>query len=158
MSSWLSWPARALERLDGLGPFLMRLWLAQAFVMAGWTKLSAGWQAPEWFAGLRFPWIVAWLPVNLNWALAGLAEVALGLALLVGWQTRLAAAGLLFITYVAMYTVHLDLGWRGWNQIETDQGQGFMVPLMMAVMLGNLLTQGGGRYGLDAWRRPTPRT
>jgi len=26
----------------------------------------------------------------------------------------------------AVYSVHFDLGWAGWNQIETDDGQGFV--------------------------------
>lgn len=49
--------------------------------------------------------------------------------------------------------MHFDLGWAGWNQIETEQGQGFKVPLMLALMLLAVLTQGGGQYALDAWRR-----
>jgi putative oxidoreductase len=70
------------------------------------------------------------------------------LAVLIGFYSRLAAIGLLFITYVAVYTVHFDLGWAGWNQIETDAGLGFKVPLMLAIMLFAIVTQGGGRYSI----------
>ena len=45
--------------------------------------------------------------------------------------------------------MHFDLGWAGWNQIDTDAGQGFKVPLMLAIMLFAILTQGGGQYAAD---------
>jgi putative oxidoreductase len=73
-------------------------------------------------------------------------EASLSLLLLLGVGSRFASLGLLFVTYVAIYTVHFDLGWAGWNQIETDQGQGFKVPLMLALMLLTILTQGPGRF------------
>lgn len=151
MNSPLTWPDWLAEQLDGLGLLALRLWLAQEFVFAGWTKLAGGLHAPEWFAGLSFPWMLAWLPADANWVAAGLGEVVLGLALALGLLTRVAALGLGFITWVAVYTVHFDLGWAGWNQIDTDAGLGFKVPLVMAVMLLAVFTQGGGRLSLEAW-------
>lgn len=143
---------RAGDHLRDLGLLALRLWAAQEFMQAGWTKLQGGTQAPAWFRGLDFPALVAWLPVDANWVAAGVGELVLGAALLVCIGTRLAAAGLLFITWVAVYTVHFDLGWGGWNQIETDAGLGFKVPLMLAFMLLAILTQGGGQYAVDRWR------
>ena len=137
-----------------LGLLALRLWLAQEFLQAGWTKVSAGGSAPEWFAGLPFPAVIAWLPVDVNWVAAGMGELVLGAALLIGLWPRLAALGLLFITWVAVVTVHFDLGWAGWNQIEAEDGLGFKLPLMMAVMLLAIATQGGGRYALGSvWTR-----
>lgn len=147
----LSWRAKALEAGRDLGLLGLRLWIAQEFVQAGLIKLSGGGAAPDWFAGLDFPPVVAWLPANVNWVAAGLGEVVFGAAIALGLFSRLAALGLLFITWVAVYTVHFDLGWAGWNQIDTDNGQGFKVPLMLALMLLAVLTQGAGRYALDAW-------
>jgi len=46
--------------------------------------------------------------------------------------------------------VHFDLGWAGWRAIETDEGLGFKVPLMLGLMLFAVLTQGPGRFSLDA--------
>ena len=158
-SSSPTWSARVrkpidlLQRLDGLGLLAMRLWLAQEFMQAGWLKLSAGRTAPDWFAQLHFPVLLQPLGPDWNWLLAGLGEVGFGLAIALGLGSRLAAIGLLFITWVAVYTVHFDLSWMGWNQIETDQGQGFKVPLMMALMLLTVLTQGVGRYAVDALRQ-----
>lgn len=150
MNLLLSWRAKALELVDGLGLLALRLWVAQEYLSAGLTKLSSGWLAPEWFAGLSFPLPVRWLPTDANWVIAGMGEIGLGLALAMGLFSRFASIGLLFITYVAVYSVHFDLGWSGWNQIETDAGQGFKVPLMLAFMLFAILSQGPGRYSLDA--------
>jgi len=139
------------EHSNGWGLLALRLFVAQEFLQAGWMKLSAGLTAPEWFAGLDFPPVLAWLGPDLNWVFAGFGEVAFGLALALGLAGRLASVGLLFITWVAVYTVHFDLGWAGWNQIETEGGQGFKVPLMLAIMIVAVLTQGPGRFSLDAW-------
>jgi len=151
MNSLLSWRAKALEAVRDLGLLGLRLWIAQEFVLAGLTKLSGGGAAPDWFAGLAFPPVLAWLPVQINWVAAGVGEVVFGAAIALGLFSRLAALGLLFITWVAVYTVHFDLGWAGWNQIETENGLGFKVPLMLALMLLAVLMQGPGRYALDAW-------
>ncbi len=150
-SSLTSIAHNAREHADGWGLLALRLFVAQEFVQAGWMKLSAGLTAPEWFAGLDFPPLLAWLGPDLNWAAAGFGEVALGLALALGLAGRLAALGLLFITWVAVYTVHFDLGWAGWNQIDTDDGLCFMLPRMRALMLLAILLQGAGRLSLDAW-------
>lgn len=150
-SSLTSIAHSAREHTDGWGLLALRLFVAQEFVQAGWMKLGAGLTAPEWFAGLDFPPLLAWLGPDLNWVAAGFGEVTFGLALALGLAGRLAAAALLFITWVAVYTVHFDLGWGGWNQIESDAGQGFKVPLMLALMLLTLLLQGTGRLSLDAW-------
>jgi putative oxidoreductase len=76
-------------------------------------------------------------------------ESMLGLALIVGVYSRLASWALLYVTYVAVYTVHFDLGWAGWNQIDTEQGLGFKVPLMLGLMLFTIVSQGPGRFSVD---------
>lgn len=153
MNSLLSLRAKALELIGDLGLLALRLWVGQEFVLAGYTKLSGGIHAPEWFAALDFPLVVRWLPIDANWVVAGVGELVFGTAIILGLFSRFASMALLFITYVAVYTVHFDLGWAGWNQIETEAGQGFKVPLMLAIMLVAVLTQGGGKYALDAWLR-----
>lgn len=149
MHSLNSLRVKAREKIDGLGLLLLRLWVGQEFVLAGFRKLSSGWEAPAWFAGLDFPIPVSWLPASLNWGIAGLAELVLGVALIIGLASRIAALGLIFITYVAVYSVHFDLGWAGWNQIDSDDGLGFKVPLMLGIMLVAIVSQGAGRWSLD---------
>jgi len=147
------WHAQAPEWLAGTGLLLLRVWAGQEFLMAGLTKLQGGLHAPEWFAALAFPFPLQWLTPDLNWLAAGIGETLLAIALLLGFGARLAALGLLYITYVAVWTVHFDLGWQGWNDIQTEQGLGFKVPLMLAVMLLSILMQGPGHFSLDAWMR-----
>jgi putative oxidoreductase len=150
MNSPHSWHEKLPEQLDGIGLLALRIWAGQEFLTAGWTKLSGGLTAPDWFSALDFPPPLHWLTADLNWLAAGMGEMALGLALIIGLFSRLSAIGLLFITYVAVYTVHFDLGLGGWNQIETEQGLGFKVPAMLAIMLLAIVTQGGGPHALDA--------
>ena len=152
-SSLTSIACSAREHADGLGLLALRLFVAQEFFQAGVMKLSAGLTAPEWFAGLDFPLMLAWLGPDLNWIAAGLGEVILGAAIAVGLFGRLAALGLMFITWVAVYTVHFDLGWTGWNQIDAEGGLGFKVPLMLGLMCLVVLTQGSGRWSIDGWWR-----
>ncbi|MDR0259149.1 MAG: DoxX family protein [Comamonas sp.] len=153
MHSSNSLRVKARERVDGLGLLLLRLWAGQEFALAGFRKLSSGWEAPAWFAGLNFPIPVSWLPASLNWGVAGVAELVLGVALILGLASRIAALGLIFITYVAVYSVHFDLGWAGWNQIDSDDGLGFKVPLMLGIMLVAIASQGPGRWSLDRCRQ-----
>ena len=137
------------DSLSPLPVFILRLWLAQEFIHAGWVKVSDGLNAPELFAGLDFPFPVSLLPADLNWAVAGFGELILGVALLLGIFSRLSAAGLMFIIWVAVYSVHFDLGWHGWNQIDTESGYGFKVPLMMVIMLLPVLVNGSGNWSAD---------
>lgn len=65
------------EWLAPTGPLVLRLWVAQEFLQAGYIKLAGGLSAPEWFAALTFPLPVRWLPVDASWVMAGLAEVVL---------------------------------------------------------------------------------
>lgn len=151
MNSPNSWRMQAPDWVAGSGLLLLRLWAGQEFLMAGLTKLQGGITAPEWFAGLSFPFPHQLLGPDLNWLAAGIAETALAIALLLGLGSRLASLGLLYITCIAVWTVHFDLGWHGWNQIETEQGLGFKVPLMLGVMLLAILIQGPGVCSVDAW-------
>ena len=150
MTSLLFLSEKAQTFLRDLGLLGLRLWAAQEFLLAGWTKLSTGTSVPQWFKGLDFPFPNDLLGPQLNWLAAGSGEVVLGLMLLLGWKSRIGALALIYITYVAIYTVHFDLGWAGWRAIETDAGQGFKVPLMLGLMLFAVLTQGPGRYSVDA--------
>ena len=135
-------------RLSDTGLLLLRLWVGYEFFSAGWIKLQ-DLTPPSWFVGLNFPFPNSLLSPTLNWGAAGLLESLLGLALIVGLYSRLASWALIYVTYVAVYTVHFDLGWAGWNQIDTDQGLGFKVPLMLGLMLFAIVSQGAGRFSID---------
>lgn len=138
-----------LKTISDLSLLIVRIWLAQEFLFAGYTKLSAGFTPPEWFTELHFPLPHSILSPTLNWGMVGITELMLGAMILLGIWTRLSALALTYVTYVAIYSVHFDLGWSGWNMIETDNGYGFKVPLMIAVMLFTLVGQGAGRWSID---------
>lgn len=99
----------ALTPLDGLGPLLLRLYLAPVMIQAGWTKFSAfedtaAWMGnPDWGLGLPFPYLMAFL--------AAATELAGGMALLVGFATRWFAIPLMATMLVAMFAVHWENGW-----------------------------------------------
>ncbi len=143
------WRESRHKPMQNMSILLLRLWLAQEFLYAAFQKLMSGMHPPSWFATLDFPWPLIWLGPQLNWLAASYGELLFGLALVAGIFTRMAALGLLFITYVAVYTVHFDLGWAGWRLIETDAGNGFKVPLMMGLMLFILAANGAGEWSLD---------
>jgi len=134
--------------LNDSGVLLLRLWVGYEFGSAGWIKLQ-DLTPPSWFIGLHFPFPNSLLNPSANWGVAGLLESLLGLALIFGVFSRLASWMLIYITYVAIYSVHFDLGWAGWNQIETEQGLGFKVPLMLGLMLFTVISQGPGRFSID---------
>jgi uncharacterized membrane protein YphA (DoxX/SURF4 family) len=101
--------AAALRPLDGLGPLLLRLYLAPVLIQAGWTKFAsfestAVWFGnPDWGLGLPFP--------ELLTALAAGAELVGGIALVIGLATRWFAIPLIVTMLVAIFAVHWDNGW-----------------------------------------------
>lgn len=98
-----------LRPLDGIGPLLLRLFLAPVMIQAGWTKFASfdntvAWMGnPDWGLGLPFP--------ELMVTLAAGAELFGGIALLLGLATRWVAIPLAFTMIVAMATVHWEHGW-----------------------------------------------
>lgn len=147
--TWIKCANQLQVKLDGYALLLLRLWVGQEFVLAGYTKLIGGLTPPVWFSSLNFPFPHDHISPATNWLIAGMCEILFGGALILGLGVRFAALILLYITYVAVYTVHSDLGWHGWNVIESEDGNGFKVPMMIALMLFILLTQGPGKLALN---------
>lgn len=145
-------PQNGCPFFQDLGLFLLRLWVGQEFLYAACRKLQNG--AFNWFGELDFPFPHNLLSADVNWFLAGWGEFIFGLMLIVGFGTRLAALALMYITWVAIYSVHFDFGLAGWNKIESDAGLGFKVPLMLMLMQFVILAQGAGRWAADRWLAP----
>ncbi|HZX24540.1 MAG TPA: DoxX family protein [Woeseiaceae bacterium] len=99
----------ALGPIDGIGPLLLRLYLAPVFMQAGWNKLANFEQTAQWFGnpdwglGLPFPSVMT--------ALAAGTEFFGGMLLIAGLATRLIAIPLAFTMLVAMFAVHWENGW-----------------------------------------------
>lgn len=98
-----------LSHLEGIGPLLLRLFLAPVMIQAGWTKFTGfenqvAWMGnADWGLGLPFP--------ELMVTLAAGAELFGGIALVFGFATRLFAIPLIITMLVAMFAVHWDNGW-----------------------------------------------
>jgi uncharacterized membrane protein YphA (DoxX/SURF4 family) len=114
--SWITAASRVQNRLadtlapaDGIGPLLLRLYLAPVMIQAGWTKFAAfedtaAWMGnPDWGLGLPFPAVMT--------ALAAGAELIGGAALVVGFATRWFVMPLILTMLVAIFAVHWQNGW-----------------------------------------------
>lgn len=99
----------ALSAFDGLGPLLLRLFLAPVLLQAGWMKFVAfdatvAWFGnPDWGLGLPLPTLLA--------GLATATELVGGALLVVGLATRLVAIPLIVTMLVAIFAVHWPNGW-----------------------------------------------
>ncbi|NIE73146.1 DoxX family protein [Pantoea sp. Ap-967] len=145
-----------VERLGNWSADLpLRLFLAWEFFESGWEKFNGS----NWFADIQanFPFPFDVLPAELNWQLSMWAELLLPLLLLLGLGTRLAAAGLMVVTVVAIAAVHWPAHWSSLAELAqgyaiTNQGYGnFKLPLIYLVALLPLLLKGAGRLSLDHW-------
>lgn len=103
--------------LDFLAPFLIRLYLAPVFWMAGTKKFANFSDTAEWFGnadwglGLPAPYVLVFL--------VALFELVGALCLLFGFATRPICLPLMVIMVVAAVTAHLQ---NGWLAIATGSG------------------------------------
>ncbi len=163
-----------LQRVDGLAPLALRLYLVPVFWMAGTRKIAGMEQTIEWFGnpewglGLPFPALLAHL--------AAYTEAIGALLLLLGLATRWISIALMVTMLVAIFSVHWENGWAAiadssamevavrlgsardilrehgnyaWltehgNFVVLNNGIEFAVTYL--VMLFSLLFTGGGRY------------
>ncbi|MDO4450613.1 MAG: DoxX family protein [Moraxella sp.] len=99
-----------LKSFDVLALFVIRLYLAPVFIMAGLNKYQNFESTVNWFGnsewGLGLPFASFWVVVVI------IAELVGGVALLFGLATRLFGIMLAITMAVAMMTVHLKNGWH----------------------------------------------
>ncbi len=120
---------------------IARLFLAAMFLRAGWGKIEAYGQTVAAIGGRGVPFPQFAAP------LAVFAEVAGGIALLVGYRARLAAAGL--IVYVALVNYFFHDFWHlagGEQRVQTTQ---FVKNLSIMSGLIFLVGAGPGRISID---------
>ncbi|MCC2615412.1 DoxX family protein [Aestuariibacter halophilus] len=100
----------SIRKIEGIGPLLLRIYLAPIFIQAGYGKLTAfedtaAWFGnPDWGLGLPFPELMA--------ALAGGTELIGGWLLLFGIATRIVTLPLMATMAVAAWTAHWQYGWH----------------------------------------------
>lgn len=111
---------------------VVRLWIAEVFFMSGLTKIKS-WNttvalfADEYKVPILSPEIAAYIATT--------AELFLPTLLVLGLMTPLSALGLMGMTLVIELFVYPD---------TTEHYYWFL-------LMGILLTHGGGKFGLDHW-------
>lgn len=117
---------------------LSRILLAQIFLISGFGKLGAGYAGTgAYMAAHHLPAVL--LPLVIAIELGG------GLALVLGFQTRLFATFLAAFCIIAALIFHHDLA-------NTIQAIMFMKNFAMSGGLLLLTANGAGAYSVDAWR------
>ncbi|MBL8581942.1 MAG: DoxX family protein [Rhizobiaceae bacterium] len=124
---------------NGTAILVGRALLSILFILAGFAKLTSIGGTAAWFGsiGLPAPTVVA--------VLVGLLEFFGGLAILVGFKTRIAAIALAIFTLAATAVAHLDFA---------DQMQVLMLQKNLAIAGGLLLLAvfGAGALSIDGRR------
>lgn len=124
---------------------LSRLLLAALFVPAGIQTLGDIGSATGYFTGLGLP-----SPQLAAWGV-GLFELIAGLAILVGFQTRVAAGLLAVFCLVAGYLGHYGQGDD--PTLAFLHEQMLMKDIAIAGGFMALAAAGAGAYSIDGWRR-----
>lgn len=116
-----------------------RILLSIMYIMAGYSKLTAIGATAGWFASIGLPAPTATVVV------VGLVEVVAGLAVLVGFQTRVAALVLAAFTIGATLIAHMNFA---------DMNQFLFFQKNFAIVGGFLVlaAAGAGAYSIDARR------
>jgi len=120
--------------------FTARLLLAQVFLLAGISKIPGYADTQGYMEAMGIPG--ALLPLVI------LLEAGGGLAIILGWQTRLVAIALALFSLVAAAIFHNNLA---------DQMQLIMFTKNIAIAGGFILlaVHGAGGYSLDSRRNPS---
>lgn len=131
-----------METLNRFGPLLGRLLIAFIFLFAGFGKITGFEGTVGYIASKGLP-----LP-ELGAIGATVVEIGGSLLLIVGWNTRLAAAALFVFTAMTALFFH-----NFWS-MPADQAQGQMIHFMKNMaMMGGLLyvvVHGSGPISLDS--------
>lgn len=124
---------------NGVVTLIARVFLSILFILAGFSKLTAISGTAGYFAGLGLP-----LP-TVTAVIVGLVEFVGGLAILIGFQTRIAAAVVGLFAIGATLVAHMDFS-QGMNALMAQKN------LAIAGGLFLLALHGAGSLSVDAKR------
>jgi putative oxidoreductase len=116
-----------------------RVLLSILFILAGFGKLTAISATAGWFGSIGLP-----MP-TVTTVIVGLVELLGGLAILVGFQTRIAAIVLAVFVLGATAVAHLDFSQAG-NALMLQKNLGLTGGLLLLAVLG------AGVWSIDAKR------
>jgi putative oxidoreductase len=120
-----------------------RICVGVLFVIAAYNKFTNFDGTAAYFGSLGIP-----LPSILG-PVAALFELAVGLLLIVGFQTRYVALAVAAFVAVATYYAHMKLG-------DANQLNHFLKNLAIIGGCLSLFVSGGGALSLDTMLRPKP--
>jgi putative oxidoreductase len=136
------------SKLSPWAPVAIRLGLAAIFIAHGGQKLFGLWGGPGLQTTIEAFEISIGVPSYLTLIVVG-TEFFGGLTVLLGFFTRLAAAGLAIDMVAAIVKVHLMNGFfLNWS-ITPGQGHGYEFNLALLAMSIALVLSGPGRFALD---------
>ncbi|MFK4824287.1 DoxX family protein [Paenochrobactrum sp. BZR 588] len=127
----------ANSNLNSLAVLIGRIFISILFILAGWGKLTAITGTAGYFGSLGLP-----MP-TVTAVLVGLIEFLGGLAILVGFQTRIAAIIVALFTIGTILVAHMDFS-NGLNVMMAQKN------LAIAGGLLALAAYGAGSYSVDA--------
>jgi putative oxidoreductase len=136
------------SKLSPWAPVAIRLGVAAIFIAHGGQKLFGLWGGPGLQTTIEAFESSIGVPSYLTLMVVG-TEFFGGLTLLLGFFTRLAAAGLAIDMVAAIVKVHLMNGFfLNWS-ITPGQGHGYEFNLALLAMSIALVLSGPGRFALD---------
>ncbi len=123
--------------IGSIGLLVLRLVMGAAFLFHGWPKIQ---NPMEWMGP------AATIP-SVFQALAALAEFGGGIALILGFLTRLASLGIASVMVVAVFMVHLP---QGDPFVARGGGGSYELATVYLACSVLFLLLGPGRISLDA--------
>lgn len=128
-----------MNRQLSLAPAVARAMLASLFVVSGFGKLAAPAATKAYITSAGLP-----LP-DLAYLVAVVVEVGLGLALLLGYRTRVVAALMAAFTLATAFAFHSDFA-------DSVQMTNFLKNVAISGGLLLVAAYGAGAFALDALR------
>lgn len=115
---------------------ISRVFLAILFILAGWAKLTGLEGTAQYFGAIGLP-----MP-SVTAVLVGLIEFVGGLAILIGFQTRIASVVVALFTIGATLVAHMDFA-EGMNALMAQKNLAIAGGLLL------LAVTGAGAYSVD---------
>lgn len=122
-----------------LALFVLRAWVGVVMLAHGIKHFQGREKTTNWLASIGYK------QPALNWMAMSATEIGVGVLLIVGLLTSLAAAGTAAIMVVAYLTVHRKAGF--WVTARPDEGWEYVGTLLVAVIAIAML--GPGEWSLD---------
>ena len=123
-----------------LALFLLRVWIGVVMLAHGIKHLQGREKTTNWLASIGYR------KAPMQWFAMSATEIGVGVLLIAGLLTSLAAAGTAAIMVVAYLTVHHTAGF--WVTARPDEGWEYVATLLVGTFVLGLM--GPGDWSVDA--------